>query len=35
MAMYLVMTIFFSRLLRLMEKKLDGPDSYVLATKIR
>jgi ABC-type amino acid transport system permease subunit len=33
MAMYLVMTVFFSRLLRLMEKKLDGPDSYVLATK--
>jgi His/Glu/Gln/Arg/opine family amino acid ABC transporter permease subunit len=33
MAMYLVMTIFFSRLLRVLEKKLDGPDSYVLATK--
>ncbi len=32
MAMYLVMTIFFSRLLRVVEKRLDGADSYDLAT---
>jgi putative lysine transport system permease protein/putative lysine transport system ATP-binding protein len=32
MAMYLIMTIFFSRLLRVMEKRMDGPDSYDLAT---
>lgn len=32
MAMYLIMTIFFSRLLRLVEKRMDGADSYDLAT---
>ena len=32
MAMYLIMTLFFSRLLRWWEKKLDGADSYDLAT---
>ena len=32
MAMYLVMTVFFSRLLRYFEKRMDGPDSYDLAT---
>ena len=30
--MYLIMTLFFSRLLRWWEKKLDGADSYDLAT---
>jgi His/Glu/Gln/Arg/opine family amino acid ABC transporter permease subunit len=33
MVMYLIMTIFFSRLLRFFEKKMDGADSYNLATK--
>lgn len=33
MAMYLIMTVFFSRLLRAFEKRMDGPDSYDLATK--
>jgi putative lysine transport system permease protein len=32
MAMYLIMTVFFSRLLRWMEKRMDGPQSYDLAT---
>jgi len=32
MAMYLIMTLFFSWLLRLMEKKMDGPAEYDLAT---
>ncbi len=32
MVMYLIMTLFFSRLLRFMEKKMDGSDSYDLAT---
>ena len=32
MAMYLIMTLFFSRLLRWWEKRLDGADSYDLAT---
>ena len=32
MAMYLVMTVFFSRLLRWFETRMDGPDSYDLAT---
>lgn len=32
MVMYLIMTIFFSRLLRHLEKKLDGPKDYNLAT---
>ena len=27
---YLALTFVFSRLLRLLEKKLDGPDSYVV-----
>lgn len=31
MLMYLVMTVFFSRLLRYFEKKMDGADSYDLA----
>ena len=33
MVMYLIMTLFFSRLLRFIEKKMDGPASYELATK--
>ncbi|NLT14490.1 MAG: amino acid ABC transporter permease [Clostridiales bacterium] len=33
MVMYLVMTVFFSRLLRYVEKKMDGPQNYDLATK--
>lgn len=33
MIMYLVMTVFFSRLLRYVEKRMDGPASYDLATK--
>jgi putative lysine transport system permease protein len=33
MLMYLVMTVFFSRLLRYVEKRMDGPASYDLATK--
>jgi hypothetical protein len=32
MIMYLIMTVFFSRLLRWVEKKMDGRDSYDLAT---
>lgn len=32
MVMYLIMTVFFSRLLRYMEKKMEGPQSYDLAT---
>lgn len=32
MVIYLVMTVFFSRLLRFFEKKMDGPDSYDLTT---
>lgn len=33
MVMYLIMTVFFSRLLRFIERKMDGSDSYNLATK--
>jgi ABC-type amino acid transport system permease subunit len=32
MLMYLAMTVFFSLLLRWLEKKMDGSDSYDLAT---
>jgi len=32
MVMYLVMTVFFSRLLRFFEKRMEGADSYDLAT---
>ena len=32
MVMYLAMTLFFSRLLRVIEKKMDGNKSYDLAT---
>ena len=32
MVMYLAMTLFFSRILRLIEKKMDGNKSYDLAT---
>jgi ABC-type amino acid transport system permease subunit len=32
MVMYLIMTVFFSRLLRWFEKKMDGSDNYDLAT---
>lgn len=32
MVMYLIMTVFFSRLLRAFEKKMDGTNSYDLAT---
>ena len=32
MIMYLIMTVFFSRLLRYVEKRMDGPASYKLAT---
>jgi len=32
MVMYLAMTLFFSRVLRLIEKKMDGNKSYDLAT---
>ncbi len=32
MIMYLCMTIFFSRILRLVEKKLNGPKDYSLST---
>ncbi len=32
MAMYLIMTVFFSWILRKMEKKMDGPENYDLAT---
>lgn len=31
MVMYLVMTVFFSRTLRFVEKLMDGPDNYELA----
>jgi His/Glu/Gln/Arg/opine family amino acid ABC transporter permease subunit len=33
MAMYLVMTVFFSQVLRVMEKKMDGDFTYDLATR--
>jgi len=33
MAMYLAMTLFFSRLLRFIEKKMEGNKSYDLATQ--
>ncbi len=33
MVMYLIMTVFFSRLLRYIEMRMDGPKSYDLATK--
>ena len=33
MVMYLAMTLFFSRLLRFIEKKMDGRKSYDLATR--
>jgi putative lysine transport system permease protein len=33
MVMYLIMTVFFSRLLRYIEKRMDGPKSYELATR--
>ncbi len=32
MVVYLIMTVFFSRLLRYIEKKMDGPQNYDLAT---
>jgi hypothetical protein len=32
MVMYLAMTLFFSRLLRIVEKKMEGNKSYDLAT---
>ena len=32
MAMYLIMTVFFSKLLRWFEGRLDGPTDYNLAT---
>jgi putative lysine transport system permease protein/putative lysine transport system ATP-binding protein len=32
MIMYLAMTVFFSRLLRYVEKRMDGPQNYDLAT---
>jgi His/Glu/Gln/Arg/opine family amino acid ABC transporter permease subunit len=32
MVMYLIMTVFFSRLLRYIEKRMDGPKSYDLST---
>nr|WP_200796645.1 amino acid ABC transporter permease [Sporobacter termitidis] len=32
MIMYLIMTVFFSRLLRYVEKRMDGPKNYDLAT---
>lgn len=32
MVMYLCMTVFFSRLLRIVEKKLNGPQDYSLST---
>lgn len=32
MAMYLIMTLFFSRLLRWMEGRMDGSDSFDMAT---
>lgn len=33
MVMYLIMTVFFSRLLHWVESRMDGPTSYDLATK--
>jgi His/Glu/Gln/Arg/opine family amino acid ABC transporter permease subunit len=33
MVMYLVMTLFFSRILRIIEKKMEGNKSYDLATR--
>lgn len=32
MIMYLIMTVFFSRLLRYVEKRMDGPKNYDLTT---
>ena len=32
MVMYLIMTVFFSRLLRYAESKMDGPENFDLAT---
>jgi putative lysine transport system permease protein len=32
MAMYLIMTVFFSQLLRWFERRMDGPKNYDLAT---
>ena len=32
MVIYLIMTVVCSRLLMLLERKMDGPDTYVLAT---
>lgn len=32
MVMYLIMTVFFSRLLRYVEKRMDGPQNYDLTT---
>ena len=32
MIIYLIMTVFFSKLLRLFEKKLNGPEDYSLST---
>ena len=32
MVIYLIMTVVCSRLLMLLEKKMDGPDTYDLAT---
>ena len=32
MVMYLIMTLFFSWLLRFFEKRMDGPAEYDLAT---
>ncbi|MEG1016870.1 MAG: amino acid ABC transporter permease [Oscillospiraceae bacterium] len=33
MVIYLIMTVTLSRILRLIERKMDGPDNYDLATK--
>jgi len=33
MAMYLIMTLFFSRVLRMLEKRMEGSKSYDLATR--
>ncbi|MEF9939380.1 MAG: amino acid ABC transporter permease [Clostridium sp.] len=33
MVMYLIMTVFFSRLLRWLENRMDGPSGYDLATQ--
>ena len=32
MVMYLCMTVFFSKILRIIEKKLNGPENYSLST---